>query len=130
MSAGCSRPAKPAVWLVVWVSGRRPHLRLPQTGRASTLLMNQRRHANPVQRERGPENGHPDRLPYQENWMTDSPSGLTTVTARPNLQLIQQRKQRVIHNRLIRQTVGQTSKWRRCAPGTHSLAGVVDQVAR
>jgi hypothetical protein len=53
-------------------------------------------------RERGPENGHPDRLPYLQNWMTDSPSGLTTVTARPNLQLIQQRKQRVIHHCLIR----------------------------
>ena len=91
--------------------------------------MSQRLHANPLGRERGPENGYPDRLPYQKNWMTDSPSGLTTVTARPNLQLIQQRKQRVIHNRLIRQPVGQTNKRRRCAPGTHSVTGVVAQIA-
>jgi len=35
MFAGCLRRANPPVWLVVWVSGRRPHSRLPQTGQVS-----------------------------------------------------------------------------------------------
>ena len=32
-------------------------------GLPTTVLMSQCPYANPVQRERGPENGHPDRLP-------------------------------------------------------------------
>ena len=83
-------------------------------------------HANPLERERGPENGHPDHLPT--HMLAER---LDNDNSKPKKeQLIQQRKQGVIHHRLIRQPVCQTSKRRRGAPGTYSVACVVAQVAR
>jgi len=81
--------AKPAVGLVVWVSGRRPHSRLPQSVLASHSVDDEWLLAKPVQRERGPENGHPDRRPPQglnELCQRKKPSGSTLVPPSHRLQ--------------------------------------------
>ena len=116
---GCSRHTKPTARQVVWVSGRRPHSRLPQRRIAF----------------HGVDEGIVERQPIGARaWAGERipgpPACPTKLNDRLDMQLIHQRKQGVIHHRPIRQPLGQTSKRRRGAPGTYSVACVVAQVAR
>ena len=90
---GYSSLIKPAVGQVVWVSGRRPHSRLPQIGRASQQC----------QQLRTDEQTKPRRLPSNGQCR---PLSCLTGSARPRPSVVPERGRRAMLDRGSRKVQG------------------------